>query len=60
VSRPALYLEGGDRGSLEFDQHFMVSGLPPAGYTPRPTFRRALAAHDAYGDWSVDKVLEAR
>lgn len=60
VSRPALRLQGRDRGSLEFDQHFVVSGLPPAGYSVRTAFRRALAAHDDYGDWSVDKVLEAR
>lgn len=60
VSHPALHLESRDRGRLEFDQHFVVSGLPTASYPARATLRRALAAHDAYGDWSVEKVIEAR
>ena len=60
VSHPALHLDGHDRGTLEFDQHFVISGLPPASYPVRAGLRRALAAHDAYGDWSVEKVLEAR
>jgi hypothetical protein len=60
LTGPVLYLESRDRGRLEFDQHFLVSGLPPAGYTMRSSLRRALAAHDAYGDWGVEAILDAR
>lgn len=59
VSRPVLRLEG-DHGSLEFDQRFVVSGLPQTDYSLRNALQRALAAHDAYGDWGVDAVLDAR
>lgn len=60
VSNPVLLLESHDRGHLEFDQQFRVARLTPGPLPLKGPFQRALAAHDAYGDWNIDKVIEQR
>jgi len=46
----------GNRASLAFDQHFVVSSLPRGSGAQFRALRRALAARDSLGTWDLEDV----